>query len=170
MIKVKILKESYIPIKKPADPDEDMLWYLADQLWNMIPQSAKTWDRVYDSDAKNTLVSQIRRGIETMQETGDSRKRLKDIQGTLFITLTRVDPNIHNRGDYRYSSEKLVDVLNSGKDLAPVAVGSIDGKTLHILDGHHRMRAYQEVGKKMLAFVVSIEHDNQPPRIKFSVK
>lgn len=74
------------------------------------------------------------------------------------VTLDLVQPDLLvGRGDRRYGSEGMADFLrrHPKNDLVPMVCGRKAGSVL-VLDGHHRMRAYQSVGRPGLALIGEI--------------
>lgn len=95
------------------------------------------WESHYEKEFRSYLYGAIQRGIEEIKKHGSIRKAGYDV----VITMQRI-PSAHLRGDTRYSSQKLANFLLTTKyDLVPIIIGR-SGYGLHLLDGHHRWRAY----------------------------
>lgn len=62
----------------------------------------------------------------------------------------------------------LTEVIKGGGTLTPVNVGIKEGQT-NLLHGHHRMRAYRDAGKKMLAFVTEVTEGTGKIHIKSEI-
>ena len=128
----------------------DHLWRIGKNEFKSMP---RTWDPEYDSDVRQAFDTQIQRLIESMRE--DDSQKLRDIEKDGYLKLMRLPfDEVKQRGDYRYDSSDLAAVIEEGSDLVPISVGARgeDGP-YWVLDGHHRLRAYDMAGKPALAFV-----------------
>ncbi len=114
------------------------------------------WNEKGKNEAKQYLRNSIQRGTEELE--GPQRDQKLSKQGNdVEITLRRVSPDeidrVHLRGDTRYSHGEMAEYLKtSGKELPPIQLGQTE-HGLHLLDGHHRWRAYLEAGKSPLVFI-----------------
>ncbi len=112
------------------------------------------WSEDGLTETVHYLANSIRRGKEELQQQG----KLKTLGKDVLIELIRLDSieGVNIRGDYRNDSKDLISYLkSSGKELPPIQIGvSKYGRSL--LDGHHRLRAYQAIHKLPLAFIISV--------------
>lgn len=135
------------------NPNDSWDWHIKRTILSKLPASAKTWDSKYDADARAALYGIFQRLMESLTDNDDLP--LEEVTKAAFIEFRYLNPdNLIHRGDRVYSSEKLADVIRSGKDLAPIQAGA-DGPNskVRVLDGHHRMRAYSLAKKSMPAWV-----------------
>lgn len=126
------------------DPDERMD-YEADRTRDALKMFPALWDAEHRKELAYVLSDAIQRGVEG----GKGRD--------VLLTLTRVaDPKaVHLRGDYRYDAAPLVEALRSTRhDLVPILVGASE-RGLHLLDGHHRWRAYVAAGLQPLVLMIT---------------
>lgn len=113
------------------------------------------------TEAVGYLANTITRAKEDM--TKHSEVKLRACKKYMHVALTRVATSgIVLRGDYRYDSKDLTKFLvdNPKLELPPIQIGRTNNQ-LHLLDGHHRYRAYVQAHRKPLAFIVEI-HDLPP--------
>lgn len=114
------------------------------------------WNEEGLTEAGHYLRNSIQRGREQIGEKS-LRTAGKDIEISLRRLTSEEQKRVTLRGDTRYAGEKLEEFLknNPDKELAPIQIGSTEhGK--HLLDGHHRWRAYQNVGREPLVFETKI--------------
>lgn len=112
------------------------------------------WDQSYQPEFRDEVRNAINRGKEQIKKRG----KLRDAKLDVFLTLKRIKPNnVHLRGDYRYSSEKMSKFLKTTDfDLVPPLVG-VTSSGLHLLDGHHRWRAYLDAGIDPLVLMIEVK-------------
>lgn len=112
------------------------------------------WDPRYQSDFRDAVRTAIERGREEIKRR---HKNVKDAGYDVILTLERPRAGVHLRGDYRYSSEKMAEFLaTTDYDLVPILVGKTE-QGQHLLDGHHRWRAYEAAGFKPLVLSIQIQ-------------
>lgn len=112
------------------------------------------WDKKYQEE----FITSIRILIQRAKESNKN--------SDIILTLKRAEPDtVHLRGDYRYPSDDLAEYIKQGKDLLPSIVGKTSSGS-HLLDGHHRWRAYLLAGKKPLILEASFEKTSKTPVIK----
>jgi hypothetical protein len=154
MSKSPALVTSLVPTEEwlNRNPNRSWLNHVKNTVWSQLPAPAKTWDSKYDVDARASLSSIIQRLVEDL--TGGDLL-LEEATKAAFIEFRYVNPKeLIHRGDTVYSSEKMADVVRSGKDLAPIQAGANRPRgKVWVLDGHHRMRAYILAGKSMPAWI-----------------
>lgn len=137
----------------PGFSSDDYWDYVGDRDNEAILFFPALWEPVYDSEFRSYYYGTVQRGVEEIQKSGKVSVSGKDVT----LTLTRVNPSsVHLRGDYRYESDKLADVLlNTKYDLVPPVVG-VSGAGKHLQDGHHRWRAYLQAGIAPLVLEVEV--------------
>lgn len=124
------------------------------------------------SETVGYLANCITRGKEDITHHGT--RKLSTCGSNIRILLSRIDPDkVVLRGDYRYDAEPMSKFLrdNPRLELPPIQVG-LQSNQLHLLDGHHRYRAYLGAGRDPLAFTVAITNGQEVggPCVEFSVK
>lgn len=123
---------------KGLDEDELFDWY-DERNSKVIHHFPVLWDPKFNDEFAFYVRGAIQRGEEEIRHHGKLREAGKDV----VLTLTRSNVNnVHLRGDYRYPSDELARVLaDTDYDLVPPVVG-VSNAGHHLLDGHHRWRAY----------------------------
>lgn len=127
------------------------------------------WDSQYHSDFRDTVRNSIERGKEQIKKKSKSIRRAGF---DVVLTLERIKAdNVHLRGDKRYSSEEMAKFLcSSDHDLVPPIIGRTSAGA-HLLDGHHRWRAYLEAGIDPLVLSIQLEpQSGDVPQIIVDVK
>lgn len=114
-----------------------------------------TWDRRFNDDFRDAVRVSIQRGMEEIRK---SHKKLSEAGLDITFTLKHISTsNVHLRGDYRYPSDEMADWLErTNLDLVPILVGKSKAG-MHLLDGHHRWRAYVQAHKKPLVLIIEIK-------------
>lgn len=163
------LKFPLIPTKEwKLKNSENLSWayeVIPDMIKKNFPKKAKTWDMSFDQDAMMSISGMVRRLLEEVTENGNVK--LRDTKKSAVLEFLYLEPkNIIQRGDLRYGSGELANIIKSGKDLAPIECGKV-GNSIHVLNGHHRIRAYIITNEKIPAFVGSVVEDSVP-QIYFS--
>lgn len=112
------------------------------------------WESQYQADFRDTVRNAIERGKEQIKRKS---KSFRESKLDVVLTLERISPdNVHLRGDTRYSSEAMAKFLCSTKyDLVPPIIGRTAAGA-HLLDGHHRWRAYLEAGIDPLVLSIQL--------------
>lgn len=148
---------------KGLDPEEYWPETLADGVLSKIPDEFKTWDRAFDSDVKSTVRGWVQRFYEQARADGI---KISDLSGELKLTRLKYK-DIIQRGDVAHDGSHLVESLSKNPDLPPIVVANKGGKN-YVMDGHHRLRSYDAVGRDPLALVGKITPGGEPG-LKFSV-
>lgn len=129
------------------------------------------WGNKAFAETVQYLTNSIDRAKEQIKQSG---QKFKDAGKNIEITLRRISPDesVHLRGDSRYSPKEMADYLkSSGKELPPIQIGQTEENGMHLLDGHHRWRAYQDAGKNPLAFVIkTTEGEVGKPKVTLNVE
>ena len=158
----------FVPPEKRGEYEtlSDWLHDFGERAFGSIPSSMKRWDRSRDGEALGSLRDVIGRVVEELRKGG---KKVAQMTGRGMIEYRYVKPDeLEQRGDFRYGSQDLAKTIQSGKDLVPIVAGSSDGgKHVRVLDGHHRMRAYQIAGRPMPAFIGWVEPGDEPATLSF---
>lgn len=163
-----------LTIRRPSNVDADEHWptRITDAFWKDIPKNEQTWDRKYDTESRRELSSMVQRLFESMLYDSENfeYRKIKDVDTHGHLRLTRVPyDKLVSRGDLRYGSGDLAEVVKSGKDLVPIAIGADSEKgPFRILDGHHRSRAYALANRPVLGFVGWVDKKGAPGEITFS--
>lgn len=126
---------------------------IGDRVWDALP---RTWLPEYDRDARDQLNQLLSRVMDAMTVNGTREVAACNKDG--LISLTKIDPaSLSERGDRRYGSNNLAFFLrqNPSLDLVPMVCGVSQGHPL-VLDGHHRMRAYEAAGRQALTFISTV--------------
>lgn len=126
---------------------------LLEVLWGKLPRG---WDAPYDVDARHMLDQALSRLLDGM--TAFATVPITELRTDGRVSIMRVPTElVEGRGDFRYRSDNLAAWLreNPERDLVPI-VCSRTRSGYRVLDGHHRLRAYQAVGREPLAVVVSV--------------
>lgn len=126
---------------------------IGDQIWERIP---KTWMGEYDREARTSLDQMLSRVLDGM--TSGGHVAISECMKDGLVSLTRISPvSLSERGDRRYGSNNLAFFLqqNPDLDLVPMVCGVSRGQPW-VLDGHHRMRAYELVGRDALTFIGTV--------------
>lgn len=114
------------------------------------------WDKEGRKETIRYLANNIERGKETIKGD-DGKKKLKEEGKDILITLRRISDKetVHLRGDLRYDHTEMANAVKAGKELPPIQIGKSE-QGLHLLDGHHRWRAYKAAGVDPLVMVVEV--------------
>lgn len=116
----------------------------------------------YRKEIVGYLANSIQRGKEEIQ-------RQKLLGSSVLLTLSYREPkNVVLRGDYRYDSTALTQYLinHPDKELLPILVGKTAAGE-HLLDGHHRWRAYLEAKRKPLCLTIEVASTKIVPSVYF---
>ncbi len=117
------------------------------------------------------LANCLTRAKETITDNGEIK--LANSLLSVDISLVRLSRSgLTQRGDYRYDAAKMAQFLSEHPklDLPPIQVAKL-GSQLHLLDGHHRYRAYDQADRDPLPYVVEIRPSvGHTPQVRFSVK
>lgn len=151
-----------VDLLPPPEAKDDDYWDFKiasmQKLINFFPQ---LWAPEYQSEFSSYVRGAYQRGEEQIV---NQFGRLRQAKYDVIVTLKRVNnPNsVYLRGDYRYPSDPMSQYLLSTQyDLVPPVVGST-GMGNHLLDGHHRWRAYLLAGLAPLILEVKIEPSHSP--------
>lgn len=149
------------PDMDPEDsPTALVAWKIAREI---LEGSWLNLDPSYEQDLRAAVTDAVQRVRESIY-------RDRAWRGSGEITLTQLDPEqVFQRGDYRYHSGELAEIVRSGLDLVPIVAGVHAGGA-HVLDGHHRLRAYALAGQVVPALLVSARTDGEPATIEFSIR
>ncbi len=126
---------------------------VGNELFSLLPI---TWDPAYSPDARHGL-DQLLSRINTALTDG-GRRSFAECTGEARVELMHLDcDQVVGRGDRRYSSERLALALRRPEnDLVPILCSRLkSGHQFRVLDGHHRLRAYELAKRPVLAFVVT---------------
>jgi hypothetical protein len=141
---------------------------VACDIWEYFPHNL--WQSNLKSEIIGIISNSITRGKESIKQDHETiRASGLDIE----LTLQYLDDNkVVLRGDYRYPSTKIAAFLkaNPTKNTPPIQIGKTNAG-LHLLDGHHRWRAYKEVNRKPLVLIVdTIPRIGKEPCIKLNIR
>jgi hypothetical protein len=132
-------------------PDADAAYDRDDEVIAAFPM---LWAPEYQSEFADSVRIAIGRGQEEIKK---QFKKVRTAERDVVLTLERPTRPVHLRGDYRYSSEKMTTFLcTTPLDLIPPLVGWTAAGG-HLLDGHHRWRAYAAAGIQPLILSIRIE-------------
>jgi hypothetical protein len=134
---------------------DDLIDYRYSKNQEIINFFPKLWAPEYQEQFASYVKGAIQRGEEEIRDRYDSIRHGKH---DIVLTLKRVlAQGVHLRGDMRYSSDDLAKyLLDTEYDLVPCIVGS-SGMGEHLLDGHHRWRAYLIAGLSPLVLEIKVE-------------
>lgn len=121
-----------------------------------IGEMPVTWDPGYTTFAVEQLDQALSRVLTGL--TGNGTTSLAESKLSATVRLTHVKTSlVEGRGDFRYRSDNLAEFLrrNPTKDLIPI-VCSRTTRGYRVLDGHHRVRAYEASKRDVLALVITI--------------
>jgi hypothetical protein len=173
LIELFIIKESSLSfsLSRPKDLDHDVHWgyEMAERFWRSLSSQKRTWDSKFDTEVRREFSSMVQRLFEEMIFVDYEHIKIKDVRTHGHLKLMRIPPDkLVMRGDFRYGSEDLANVVESGKDLVPIAVGArSEHGPFYVLDGHHRTRGYMIAGKDALCLVGWVDHNGRPAEISF---
>lgn len=123
---------------------------IADAIVGALPP---LWSKPYDFETALTARYALGRLFEGMKAQA---LRWKQAPNDGVIELAVVDAcEVQGRGDRRYEEIALVEAIKRGETLVPPVL-SKSGRVIHILDGHHRTRAYCRAKQPMPAFILSV--------------
>lgn len=119
-------------------------------LGRILPRS---WPTRFDRDAEDMCRQAVSRLV-----TAATRGGTLPVRGrTGRVTVEWIPPTeIECRGERRYGSGALEDELRAGRSLVPVVCGLRPDGTRYLLDGNHRLRAYDAVGTRVLSLTFSV--------------
>lgn len=129
------------------DDREDRIYAAVKEYTDVVNEHLNVAPEYHD-DVRDVVRDMVQRVGESLRPDYDE---WLDSAGS--ITLERLDPgSVVQRGDWRYPSDDLAEIVRDGGDLAPIAAGERGG-TFFVLDGHHRLRAYKMAGAQVPALV-----------------
>jgi hypothetical protein len=131
-------------------PDYEALYDRDTEIISLFPV---LWMDEYQEEFAESVRIAIGRGREQISKIN---RKVSAAGLDVVLILERPPKNVHLRGDYRYPSETMTAFLcNTDFDLIPVLVGwtSAGG---HLLDGHHRWRAYLAAGIRPLILSITL--------------
>lgn len=138
---------------RPVSLGPDWRRTAVELVWSRID---RTWLPGYDVDARLMVDQALSRAFDSITSFG--RVDLTDCGRDAIVKYETLDPNsLGDRGDLRHSSKSHLMFLreNVSLDLVPIVVGiRADGPW--IMDGHHRVRAYRQVGRAVKALTVKV--------------
>ena len=140
----------------PASKDPDAVMDRDEEAIAFFPQ---LWEPSYSVQFRYIVRQSIQYGWEEIRNNMDDDGPVSKAGKDVIITMKRVtDGYVHLRGDYRYDSTDLARVLVETKyDLLPPYVG-VSRHGQHLLDGHHRWRAYKMAGIAPLVMQIQVEN------------
>ena len=126
---------------------------LLERLWAKCPF---LWEAAYNHDARFMLDQALSRMLTAMTEDGRASVANLRYDGEVRIQRVPVD-RIEGRGDFRYRSDNLVSWMRANPDMDLVPIVCVRTRMgYRVMDGHHRVRAYEAVGRMPLAAVVIV--------------
>lgn len=130
---------------------------IADAIWPELPRN---WLPAHDLDAHKMVSDALSRLLDAM--TGGGTCGLVECGRDGILCFRRLPTGqLVARGDYRYSPDVMAEFLekNPDRDLVPIVVGKEgkEGNRWRVLDGHHRMRAYEVVQRNVPAILCFTE-------------
>lgn len=134
---------------------DDFFDFRIDRLQEVINFFPKLWAPEFQEEFAGYVKGALQRGEEQIKK---EFKSIRHGKHDVVLTLKRTPAgSVHLRGDTRYSNEPMAKyLLDSTYDLVPPVVGST-GMGNHLLDGHHRWRAYLLAGLAPLILEIKIE-------------
>lgn len=153
-----------IPPKEIEKGSDDYWMYDLDKIQEVINFFPKLWAAQYQEEFSSYVKGAIQRGKEQIKKDFG---KLSEAKHDVVLTLKRTTAEkVYLRGDNRYPSDPMSQYLLTTKyDLVPPIVGA-SGMGNHLLDGHHRWRAYLLAGIDPLILEIKIEPSHSPiPKI-----